>query len=174
MLSSKLSSTSVGAALILLSFSIAPAAHAGGVAPVGFRLLCLNQPAECKGGGAPSLAPSAPVMNTIERVNAKVNAEIRPVADGKVDVWSVNVTSGDCEDYVMTKRHDLIGAGLPPSALRIAWVKTRQGEQHAVLVVKTTDHRDLVLDNLTGQIRTLPQTGYTVLGISGPDPKVWS
>ena len=69
---------------------------------------------------------------------------------------------------------DLIGAGLPPSALRIAWVKTRQGEQHAVLVVKTTDHRDLVLDNLTGQIRTLPQTGYTVLGISGPDPKVWS
>jgi len=110
----------------------------------------------------------------VERINAKVNADIRPVADGTVDTWSVNVTAGDCEDYVMTKRDALIHAGLPASALRIASVKTRQGEQHAILVVKTTDHGDLVLDNLTGTIRTLPQTGYRVMAMSGPDPKVWN
>jgi predicted transglutaminase-like cysteine proteinase len=114
------------------------------------------------------------MMSLLERVNAKVNADIRPLADGAVDIWSVNVRAGDCEDYVMTKRHALIGAGVPASALRIAWVKTRQGEQHAVLVVKTNDHDGLVLDNLTGRIRTLSQTGYSVLSISGADPKVWS
>jgi predicted transglutaminase-like cysteine proteinase len=114
------------------------------------------------------------MMSLLERVNAKVNADIRPLADGALDIWSVNVRAGDCEDYVMTKRHALIGAGVTASALRIAWVKTRQGEQHAVLVVKTYDLDGLVLDNLTGRISTLSQSGYSVLSISGADPKVWS
>lgn len=174
LLASKLLRTCVCSLLTCLSFSLAPVAHAGAPVPTGFRILCLNQPQECRGGGAASLALAPRLMSTVERVNAKVNADIRPVADGKADIWSVNVKAGDCEDYVMTKRDALIHAGLPPSALRIASVKTREGEQHAILVVKTTDHGDLVLDNLTGTIRTLPQTGYRVLAISGPDPKVWN
>lgn len=174
MLSNKPSLITLCAAITFLSFSIPPAAHGGAPAPTGFRLLCLNQPAECKGGGAASLPYAPAVMKTVERINAQVNAQIRPMADGTVDVWSINVSAGDCEDYVMTKRHDLIAAGLPASALRIAWVKTTRGEQHAILVVKTTDHGDLVLDNLTSQIRTLSHTGYKVLTMSGPDPKVWS
>jgi len=143
-------------------------------APTGFRILCLNQPQECRGGGKASITPTPGVMTLLERVNAKVNAAIRPLADGASDVWSVNVRAGDCEDYVMTKRHALIIAGLPASALRIGWVKTRAGEQHAILVVRTNDRGDLVLDNLTGKIRTLSQSGYEVLSISGPDPKIWS
>jgi predicted transglutaminase-like cysteine proteinase len=152
----------------------APPVLAGTHAPVGFRVLCLNHPSECKGGGAASLRYSHEVMQTVTRINASINAQIRPKADSGSDIWSVNVASGDCEDYVMTKRHALIGAGLPASALRIAWVKTRDGQQHAVLVIKTTDQGDLVLDNLRGTIRSLSQTGYRVLAISGPDPKVWS
>ena len=113
-------------------------------------------------------------MQTVRQINSAVNAQIRPKPDGEADIWSVNVSAGDCEDYVMTKRHDLIGAGLPASALRIAWVLTRQGEQHSILVIKTTDKGDLVLDNLNEDIRPLAQTGYRVLAISGPDPKVWS
>lgn len=149
-------------------------ALAGALAPVGFRLLCLRQPAECKGGGAKTLAYSDAVMQTLTRINAQVNAQIRPMADRNGDVWSVNVSAGDCEDYVMTKRHALISAGLSASALRIAWVETRQGEKHAVLVVEITNHGDLVLDNLTGSIRSLAQTGYRVLAMSGPNPRVWS
>ena len=147
---------------------------AGTHAPAGFRVLCLNYPSECRGGGATRLQYSSAVMEVVTRINATVNARIRPKADPGADIWSVNVATGDCEDYVMTKRHALIGAGLPASALRIAWVKTRSGKQHAVLVIKTTDQGDLVLDNLSGSIRSLPQTGYRVLAISGPDPKVWS
>jgi len=149
-------------------------ALAEALAPVGFRLLCLQQPAECKGGGAKALVYSDGLMQTLTRVNAQVNAQIRPMADRNGDVWSINVSAGDCEDYVMTKRHALIGAGLAASALRIGWVETRQGEKHAVLVVETTKHGDLVLDNLTGSIRSLAQTGYRVLAMSGPDPRVWS
>lgn len=163
----------MGAILLTLGTPF-PVAQAAASAPVGFRLLCLQRPGECRGGGAPSLTYDLRVMSTIERVNAKVNAQIRPTADGAADIWSVNVTAGDCEDYVMTKRHVLIDAGLPASALRIAWVKTPQGQQHAVLVVKTTDRGALVLDNLTGSIRPLPQTGYRVIAMSGPDPKVWN
>lgn len=148
-------------------------ALAGNHAPVGFRVLCLNHPTECKGGGASAVPYSSAVMQAVIGINTDVNSRIRPKADSGPDVWSVNVTTGDCEDYVMTKRRALIGAGLPASSLRIAWVKTGNGEQHAVLVLKTTDRGDLVLDNLSGSIRPISRTGYRVLAISGPDPKVW-
>ena len=88
-------------------------------------------------------------------------------------MWTVSASAGDCEDYVLTKRHQLIRAGIPASSLRIAYVKTRRGEDHAILIVKTNG-KDLVLDNLTATIRPLSQTGYRVISISGANPLKWS
>ena len=73
----------------------------------------------------------------------------------------------------MAKRRALIKSGVPSSALRIAYVKTRQGEGHAILVVKTNG-RNLVLDNLTSAIRPLSQTGYRIVSMSGSNPRSWS
>ena len=83
------------------------------------------------------------------------------------------MTAGDCEDYVLAKRHALIASGLPPSALRIAYVVTSAQEGHAILVVKTND-RDLVLDNLSSVVRPLDESGYQIVSMSGSDPLVWS
>jgi predicted transglutaminase-like cysteine proteinase len=141
--------------------------------PLGYQLMCLKYPDECRGGGAASIELTSTHMSTLKSVNARVNRSIRPKADGRTDTWSINVSSGDCEDYVLAKRRALIKAGFPPSALRIAHVKTRRGEGHAVLVVKTGS-RDLVLDNLTGAIKPLNKTGYRVLSVSGSNPTQWS
>jgi predicted transglutaminase-like cysteine proteinase len=165
----------LGAAVLALGLVAASGAAqaGGGRAPLGYQLMCLKTPAECKGGGSSTVAASAEVMATLKRVNSRVNNAITPRNDSGADVWNANASSGDCEDYVLAKRRALIKAGLPASALRIAYVKTRGGVGHAILVVKTS-RGDFVLDNLNRSVRPLSQSGYRIVSMSGANPKSWS
>lgn len=159
---------SIAAAMVLLTSVPATAAEA----PAGFQLMCFKTPAECRGGGKSVIVATDDVRRILKIVNIEVNRSIRSRPDGAMDVWSVGVSAGDCEDYVLAKRHSLMRAGLPASALRIASVKTRGGEAHAILVVKTTTG-DVVLDNLQNAIQPLSDTGYRVVSVSTANPRVW-
>jgi predicted transglutaminase-like cysteine proteinase len=113
-------------------------------------------------------------MDVLKRINLRVNASIRPKYDAPgTDVWTVNATSGDCEEYALAKRAALIKAGFSPSSLRIAYVKTRSGEGHAVLIVRS-NKGDLVLDNLTSAIRPLSQSGLRLITMATADPLKWT
>lgn len=158
----------------LLFGALAPLpAAAKNNAPLGYQLMCLKTPAECKGGGSAVARNSTQFMALIQKVNTSVNRSITPRSDGAVDRWSADGNTGDCEDYVLSKRKALIKAGVSPSSLRIAFVKTSWGEGHAILVVKTSTG-DFVLDNLNGKVRPLSQSGYRVVSMSGADPRKWS
>lgn len=164
------------AAIVLASLALgvtAAPSMARSKAPLGYQLMCLKNPAECKGGGAAKVSATEDTMAILRRVNSNVNASIRPRNDGGADVWNASATSGDCEDYVLAKRRALIKAGLPSSSLRIAYVKTRSGVGHAILVVKTSKG-DYVLDNLNRSVRPLSQSGYRVVSMSGANPMKWS
>ena len=156
----------------MLAASMTPA-RADADVPLGYWLMCLEHPEECEAGGASSVVVTGEIAATLDSVNSSVNRSITPLNDDGQDVWSLNVTAGDCEDYVLAKRHALIASGLPPSALRIAYVVTSSQEGHAILVVKTDD-RDLVLDNLSSVVRPLDESGYRIVSMSGSDPLVWS
>jgi predicted transglutaminase-like cysteine proteinase len=148
-------------------------AHAAEVhAPLGYQLMCLKHPAECRGGGAASFEAIDGTLALLMRVNEAVNRAIRPRHDAGADLWTVGARSGDCEDYALEKRRQLIKAGLPASALRLAYVKTRAGAGHAVLIVNTP-HVRYVLDNLTAEIRPLERTGYRLVSMQGADPDIW-
>jgi predicted transglutaminase-like cysteine proteinase len=161
----------IGAALIF-AVAVAPA-QAGSRPPLGYQLMCLKTPQECKGGGSSSVKATGDVMAILKKVNSRVNASITPRNDKGADVWNANATVGDCEDYVLAKRRALIKAGIPASSLRIAYVKTRGGVGHAILVVKTSKG-DFVLDNLNRSVRPLSQSGYRIISMSGSNPKKWS
>lgn len=141
-------------------------------APVAFELFCLKNPEECRKAGRAVVAHTPKIAALLARVNSSVNRSIIPRRD-REDRWSLNPSAGDCDDYVMTKRHRLIRAGVPASALRIAVVRTRSGEGHAVLVVKTTAG-DLVLDNLRETIVNRAKTGYRLVSMSSANPTVWN
>ena len=80
---------------------------------------------------------------------------------------------GDCNDYAVTKRHELLESGLPAKALRLSVVKTSSGIGHLVLVVVTTKG-DIVMDNLTETIRLWQNTDYQWLKIqSANDARFW-
>jgi predicted transglutaminase-like cysteine proteinase len=88
--------------------------------------------------------------------------------------WTIAPTRGDCNDYAVTKRHILLEDGLPSAALRLSVIKTASGEGHLVLVVSATKG-DLVMDNLTEEIRPWQSTEYHWLKIqSAKDPRYWS
>jgi len=119
-------------------------------------------------------------MNTVtlgllRAVNDQVNGAMRATSDiqayGIADYWNdpvlVRGVRGDCEDFALEKRRLLVEHGVPAAALSIAIVRTRLGEEHAVLVV-TTDAGDFVLDNLTYDVRPWRRAGYTWISRQGP------
>lgn len=140
-------------------------------APVAFQFFCLQSPKHCRGSGRKEVRYNTSLKRKLARVNSKVNRSIKPMRD-RGDVWSVGVNRGDCEDYVLTKRRDLIRSGVSAGALRIAVVRTGGGVGHAVLIVKT-DKGDLVLDNRRSSIVKSYQSGYRFISMSSNHPKRW-
>ncbi|KPF72081.1 hypothetical protein IP69_04375 [Bosea sp. AAP35] len=131
------------------------------LAPIDYTRFCLRHAGECELGVPDALIALTPdVEAEIERINQGVNARIRP--SKQIGDWRIDPASGNCNDYVVTKRHELMASGLPASALLIAVVKTPAGEGHLVLLVRT-NRGDLVLDNLTADIRRRADTRYAWL-----------
>jgi predicted transglutaminase-like cysteine proteinase len=92
---------------------------------------------------------------------------------GGTDVWKTGGPTGDCEDFALTKREELIKAGVSSSAARVATGSISSGERHAVLVV-TTEAGEFVMDNLTNQLLPVGRALFTVETIqSEKDPRVW-
>lgn len=150
--------------------------------PWGFTMLCRRSPDVC--ADRPGRLPVDDVgavrldhatLALVERAHRLVNQAIRPQAEkaGAPDNWKVGGQAGDCEDYALAKREMLIRLGVPSSALRIATGHLRNGEYHAVLVVRT-DRGDLVLDNLARAVRTWDRSGLRFDTIqNGRDARTW-
>jgi predicted transglutaminase-like cysteine proteinase len=162
----------VGVATLLII--VAPTSAQAANAPLGYQMMCLQSPDACRGGGDSRVIENGELLQTLQSVNTKVNRSIRPRHDAAgTDTWTLGAGQGDCEEYALSKRATLIRAGVSPSALRIAYVKTKTGEPHVVLVVKTSSG-DLVLDNLTHAIKPLSRSGLTLISIAGANPQNWS
>jgi predicted transglutaminase-like cysteine proteinase len=136
--------------------------------PIGHYEFCKANPAECsirlRDAGPEHLNDH--VWQELSDVNGMVNATVRPMNDydiyGKDEVWAYPHGAGDCEDYVLEKRRDLMKKGISLSDLLITVVRKPDGEGHAVLTVRT-DEGDYVLDNLTDAIKPWEETGYRYL-----------
>ncbi len=145
-------------------------------APMGFTAFCVSYPHACAAtpNAAKTVALESSRLAELEAVNARVNEAIWPAADDyDADVWSIAPEAGDCDDYAVTKREQLIAMGYPPAALLLTTARTERGERHLVLVV-STDSGDLVLDNRTDAIRDWRDVRYTwEARQSSINPKIW-
>lgn len=181
MILSVLKAALVGLAAFVLSLA-ARAEVAGGQAsaPVAFYVFCQRNPAECQPANVGvEIRLVGARLEELRRVNLSVNAAIRPRTDfeihGVADVWSIPAEgeAGDCEDYVLSKRHELIARGWPSSALLVTVVRAPGGEGHAVLTVDTADG-ELILDNRTNAIRPPSDTPYHFFSRqSSENPRAW-
>jgi predicted transglutaminase-like cysteine proteinase len=155
---------------------------AAALPPIGHSRFCLRYPEDCRiRGDDPRrqgivLTPGR--WGDLDKVNRSVNrgilAEVTP-GDGTTEEWIISPHAGDCKDYAITKRHELLGRGWPSRSLLLSEVVLPSGEHHLILVVRVKD-ADLVLDNLNDEIRLAPMTyaQYRWVRIQSPEnPRFW-
>lgn len=150
------------------------------LAPFAYTQFCLRYQEECRPrmifrGGPVSL--TAERWDDLKEVNETVNREIAPELNElglAGEKWLINPRTGECHDYAVSKRHELLNRGWPARALLLSEVITHSGEHHLVLVVRTKTG-DLVLDNLTPQIRPWSRAPYRWVRIQQPtDTRLWA
>jgi predicted transglutaminase-like cysteine proteinase len=153
------------------------------LAPMAFTIFCLKYKDECKPrpqhivfrGGRLKL--TAERMAQLQEVNQQVNSAIRPepnLEGLRGEKWLLHPTSGDCNDYAVTKRHDLIAKGFPARSVLLGEVVVPWGEHHLVVVVRTSSG-DLVLDHLPGHILPWSKKSYRWVRIQTPNnPTYWA
>lgn len=147
-------------------------------APIGFDGVCERYAWACENGTA-TVKSTADLMRLADRVNLSVNRRFDEIADetqyNRPEYWALpTAVGGDCEDFALLKRQELMALGVPGERLMIATVLDRQRRAHAVLVLRT-NAGDLVLDNLTNRIMHWTETGYAFLRMQDPSvPSRWN
>lgn len=117
-------------------------------------------------------------FDLVRSVNARVNHSVRAINDdrqyGVEEHWALPTsTGGDCEDFALLKKRELIAAGINPQRLFIATTLDARRNPHAVLVFRSDDG-DFVLDNLTDSVRRWHETRYLFLVMQDPErPAGW-
>jgi predicted transglutaminase-like cysteine proteinase len=149
--------------------------------PMAFTQFCMHYANQCKPqrivfrGGPVRL--TAERWNDLKAVNNAVNTAIIPERNTEGlagEKWLINPVSGDCNDYAVSKRSELLARGWPTRALLLSEVVTSWGEHHLVLVVRTSAG-DLLLDNLAPQIRQWAKAPYQWVRIQTPkNPNYWA
>jgi predicted transglutaminase-like cysteine proteinase len=151
------------------------------LAPMAHTVFCLKYPRECEvrkiAFRGTKLELTAERMADLTAVNLKINRDIRPERNTlglAGEKWLIAPSSGDCNDYAVTKRHELLQKGWPSRSLLLAEVVVPSGEHHLVVVVRSKQG-DFVLDSLSPSIRPWAQIPYRWVRIqSAANPKFWS
>lgn len=151
------------------------------LAPMAHTMFCLQYPKDCEvrkiAFRGTKLDLTAARMSELDAVNTKVNRNIRPERNTRGfagEKWLISPASGDCNDYAVTKRHELLKRGWPSRSLLLAEVVVPGGEHHLIVVVRTKQG-DYLLDNLSSSIRAWSRPGYQWVRMqSATNPKIWS
>ncbi|MBL6929408.1 MAG: transglutaminase-like cysteine peptidase [Rhodospirillales bacterium] len=120
--------------------------------PRAFLDFCARHPEECRArNDAPARVQlTSERMDQLFEVQRSVNLAVSYRPDsytfGELDFWEFPFVYGDCEDYALKKKRDLIALGWPRSGLLLTVVRVAGGGLHMVLSVPT-DIGDIVLDN---------------------------
>jgi predicted transglutaminase-like cysteine proteinase len=149
------------------------------LAPMAFTMFCLRYADQCR----PLISRGGPVRLTearveeLRQVNDHVNATIMPERNDEglaVQKWLIAPASGDCNDYAVTKRAELLHRGWPAQVLLLSEVVTSSGEHHLVLVVRTKSG-DFVLDNMTDEVSLWSTAPYRWVRMQTPkNPNYWA
>ncbi|WP_255611833.1 transglutaminase-like cysteine peptidase [Ruegeria sp. SCSIO 43209] len=146
-------------------------------APSGAKSLCKDYSWACANTRTSGL-PEAQEKQIVKAINLRVNRRIRAVSDqnqyGTKEYWTLPMQgSGDCEDFALQKKFELMQNGLDPTKLLIATVLDTNRSGHAVLVYRSSEG-DLILDNVTNRIKSWKETRYLFLRIQDPNhPDRW-
>jgi predicted transglutaminase-like cysteine proteinase len=147
--------------------------------PYGFVRFCEMQPDKCTSSTRDDqrLQATPERLSELDEINRAVNRDVEPATDMEIygvnEMWTLPKGRGDCEDFALLKRQELLKRGWPANALLMTVVRDEKNEGHAVLTARLSTG-DYVLDNKVEQVKMWNQTPYHfVMRQSYLDPKVW-
>jgi predicted transglutaminase-like cysteine proteinase len=151
------------------------------LAPFAHARFCLQYPEDCKVRRMEFRPKKVELTEArwseLVSVNRSVNRAIVPQRNTGgllAEEWLISPRAGDCNDYAVTKRHELLRRGWPSRSLLLAEVVMPSREHHLVLVVRTADG-DFVLDNMSPNLRGWSKTPYQWVRAQSPaNPRFWS
>lgn len=136
--------------------------------PIGHYEYCKQYRRDCqlRSSNTTPMPLTRDRWSELDSINRGANAAVTPITDMDYyqveELWTYPDRYGDCEDFVLLKRHMLMQRGWPASSLLITVVRQPNGDGHAVLTVRT-DRADYVLDNLSDRILPWNETEYRFL-----------
>lgn len=145
--------------------------------PKGAQQICQTYQWACASQVTKSL-PSTEELELVSKINISVNALTREVSDraqySRAEFWALPTSAGgDCEDFALLKKMELVRRGIDPRKLLLATVLDQRRVPHAILVYRSTQG-DLLLDNLTDKMVNWHQSGYIFLRMQDPQsPTRW-
>src|ERR1700709_1922487 len=88
------------------------------LAPIAHTIFCTNYPPECSNAKAATSFFTVDLKilySQLDSVNREVNAAIQPAPESanKFRQWALFPPTGTCNDYVVSKRHELLRRGWP-------------------------------------------------------------
>jgi len=149
--------------------------------PLAHAIFCLKYPDDCRvhrmAFRRSHVVLTPKLWAELSKINAEVNRSIVPEHNYEGiagDKWLISPRAGDCNDYAVTKRHELLAHGWPSRALLLAEVVTSWGEHHLILVVRTSDG-DFLADNLNANLRPWFMARYKWVRVQSPrNPQFWA
>ena len=136
-----------------------------GFAPPAAKSFCSYSKTLCSTSAGSSIVrlTSSKKMQ-LQAINVAVNSKIQKRSDldtvGSDDRWSIPLRYGDCEDFAILKKQELIKRGWPAAALLLTVARLKfSGEGHVVLTVRTSEG-DLILDSRTNAVKDWSKTSY--------------
>jgi predicted transglutaminase-like cysteine proteinase len=160
-------------ALSLTATAVIPALAQGtemqlegkGFGPPAFRSFCGRMARLCNtSSGARVVQLTEAKRQQLQAVNSSVNSSIKQQSDMKTngveDLWTVPTTAGDCEDFAILKKKELLNRGWPAASLLLTVARLPfSNEGHVVLTVRTSAG-DLILDSRTSSVKDWSSTSY--------------
>jgi predicted transglutaminase-like cysteine proteinase len=149
--------------------------------PFAHARFCVQYPEDCKvkrmAFRGKKLQLTEKRLADLMSINAEVNRSIKPernLGGVATERWLISPKSSDCNDYAVTKRHELLARGWPSRSVLLAEVVAPSGEHHLVVVIRAQEG-DLVIDNLNANIRPWFKTQYHWVRIQSPmNPQFWA
>lgn len=146
--------------------------------PIGAAEFCKTHRRDCApASGAHMETLSDATWRQLVAINDQVNGAVAPITDKDLynvnEFWTYPAGRGDCEDFALEKRRQLVAKGWSAASLMMTVVRQANGEGHAVLMVRT-DRGDLVLDNQDSRVLVWNDTPYEFIKRqSQTDPRKW-
>lgn len=157
----------------LTSFAAAPAFAQGtemelkgkGFGPPAFSAFCEKYPRLCNTrSGAKVMQLTEQRRRQLEAVNLSVNSSIRQQSDmqtnGVEDLWTIPTKVGDCEDFAILKKRQLMRLGWPAASLLLTVARLPFSDEGHVVLTARTSSGDLILDSRSNAVRDWSSTSY--------------